>query len=536
MRLILFFIQIIIIIGFSVISCSTGGGGTEWEARISGRVLDTTGTPCVAAKVLLLSANFNPLKDSISDNSRYVLTDNTGSYSIIINEPGYFNIEISNTVTRDKALITGISVNDVDKTKLPDAIINKCGTIIINISDDSSANNAYVYIPGTTSYVHVSDGKAILTGVPSGSVPALYYLRNNQDARLLKSGIDVPSDGTVFIKESSCWNFSKKIFINTTASGAGIENNVYNFPLLLRLSKNNFDFSRTESTGNDVYFTKTDGTRIAFEIERWDRQAQLAEIWVKIDTVFGNNPNQCLIMFWGNSNAITSSSPSKVFDTSDGFAGVWHLGQPNGSTISDATGNGINGNAVSTTAANGIIGLAQSFDGSTSHIRIKEIAESKLNVSENDSFSVSAWVKTNVLDSSYQGILYKSNLQYGLQIRPENNWEFFTFTDKNGWENTNYPANATTWHLLTGVRSGSRQFLYIDGICVDSSISVVSSKLTRDTLTDLEIGHCLNGGLEPDRYFDGTIDEVRILRTATNPDWIKLCFMNQREKDGVLNW
>jgi hypothetical protein len=522
--------------GIIAVSCSTGGGGTEWEARVSGRVVDSTGTPCASAKVLLLPVNYNPIKDTITDTSRFAVTDNTGSYSIIVNEPGSFNIEVTSSGNRNKALITGVSVTDVEKALVPDAVVRECGTIIINISDNSLSDNPYVYISGTTSYVKISEGKATLTGVPSGSIPPLYYLKNRNDMQLLRSGIEVPSAGIVFVKESSNWNYSKKILLNTTVSGAGIENDLYNFPLLLRLTKDNFDFSRSKSSGDDIYFTKTDGTRIPFEIEHWDQLAMRAEIWVKIDTVFGNNFNQSLIMFWGNSDIISNSSPSKVFDTSDGFAGVWHLGQFNNATIPEATGNGIHGNAVSTTPVNGIIGLAQSFDGSKSHIQIQETADSKLNVSENDTFSVSAWVKTNILDSNYQGIIYKSNLQYGLQIRPEKNWEFFTFSDKNGWEATNFPANANSWHLLTGVRIGSRQYLYLDAVCVDSSISVVSSKLSRDTLTHLEIGHCQNGGLEPDRFFNGIIDEVRILHSITSPDWIKLCFMNQKEENVVVIW
>lgn len=536
MRLIHFLIPVVILLGLTTISCSSGGGGTEWEARISGRVVDSTGSPCVSSKVLLLPANFNPITDSITDTSFFSVTDNTGSYSIIISEPGSFNIEVTSSVNTKKALITGVSITDVEKNLVTDAVVRECGTIIINISDNSLSDNPYVYIPGTSSYVKVSDGKATLTGVPSGSIPPLYYLKNSNDLQLLRSGIEVPSAGIVFVKESSSWDYSKKIFLNTTVSGAGIENNVYNFPLLLRLTKDNFDFSSAKSSGDDIYFTKNDGTRIPFEIEHWDQLSQHAEIWVKIDTVFGNNSTQALIMFWGNSDIIANSSSSKVFDTSDGFSGVWHLGQLNSGTISDATGNGIHGNAVATTPVQGIIGLAQSFDGSKSHIQIQETADSKLNVSENDTFSVSAWVKTNTLDSNYQGIIYKSNLQYGLQIRPENKWEFFTFTDKNGWEATNFPATANSWHMLTGVRIGSRQYLYLDAACVDSSISVVSSKLSRDTLTHLEIGHCQNGGLEPDRFFNGIIDEVRISHILTSPDWIKLCFMNQKEENIVVVW
>jgi hypothetical protein len=35
------------------------------------------------------------------------------------------------------------------------------------------------------------------------------------------------------------------------------------------------------------------------------------------------------------------------------------------------------------------------------------------------------------------------------------------------------------------------------------------------------------------RYFRGKIDEIRIAGTARSSDWIKLCFMNQKQR-GLL--
>ena len=37
------------------------------------------------------------------------------------------------------------------------------------------------------------------------------------------------------------------------------------------------------------------------------------------------------------------------------------------------------------------------------------------------------------------------------------------------WEMSRSPASANSWHALTGVSSGVKQYLYVDGICVDST-------------------------------------------------------------------
>jgi len=37
-------------------------------------------------------------------------------------------------------------------------------------------------------------------------------------------------------------------------------------------------------------------------------------------------------------------------------------------------------------------------------------------------------------------------------------------------------------------------------------------------------------------YFKGKIDEVRISSAPLSPDWIRLCFMNQRENDKLVSF
>ena len=51
-----------------------------------------------------------------------------------------------------------------------------------------------------------------------------------------------------------------------------------------------------------------------------------------------------------------------------------------------------------------------------------------------------------------------------------------------------------------------------------------------------EIGHCPDGGYSPDRYFNGIIDEVRVAKIAFSKDWVKLCYMNQKAQDALVEW
>jgi hypothetical protein len=342
------------------------------------------------------------------------------------------------------------------------------------------------------------------------------------------------------IANSSVWKYSKKFLLNTTASGANVAVTVTDFPVLIRLTSGTIDFSQARADGGDLRFIKEVGTPLPYEIERWDPVTGLAEVWVRVDTIYGNDIAHSFVMYWGNANAAPQSDPAAVFDTAAGFAGVWHLGQPAGAMVPDATANGINGAAMATATVSGAIGAAQSFDGKSSLIQAFGPASDKVNFPDTGTYSVSAWVRTNALDTLCQAIVFKSNAQYGLQIIPEKEWEFNTYIEKTRWEGTRSPASAGSWHAIAGVRNGTRQYLYVDGVCVDSSITntitFAPENGPRAYDKPLEIGHCPDGGRNPDRFFSGIIDEVRISKIALSADWMKLCHMNQKEQDALVKW
>lgn len=40
----------------------------------------------------------------------------------------------------------------------------------------------------------------------------------------------------------------------------------------------------------------------------------------------------------------------------------------------------------------------------------------------------------------------------------------------------------------------------------------------------------------PGHYFNGKIDEVRISSVSLSAAWIKLCYMNQKTQDALIQW
>ena len=136
-----------------------------------------------------------------------------------------------------------------------------------------------------------------------------------------------------------------------------------------------------------------------YEIERWvdnDGNNDTAEIWVLVDTVYGNNSTQSFIMYWGKAGAVDSSSffKSAVFDTTNKFKALYHLNEnPAGgaSSIKDRTVNAFNGTPGGMDASNrvaGNIGYGLNFNGSSNYVNLGNVA-----IHNSAAYTVSAWVK-----------------------------------------------------------------------------------------------------------------------------------------------
>lgn len=335
------------------------------------------------------------------------------------------------------------------------------------------------------------------------------------------------------------WNFHRDIYMNTSQDGAGVTENVMNFPVLITLNSSNFSFEQAAGNGADIRFAKSDdSTELSYEIEEWDSIAQTAAVWVLVDTITEDDSTQYIRMYWGKSGAISESSPSSVFGTSHSFTGVWHLNQdPSSGSIDDATTNGYDltmfGNMQSTDLVSGKISQGIDFKGTDDVLRRNVQAVSSY------PFTVSCWVKTG--DGGHQTAFFIGDSStyyqyYGLMKQKESGQPpcKAKITTRN-WSGE-YLAHGNTgvddgnWHYLTCVfESDTRKLLYEDGDSVDMVTDTVSfvSGMNRMAIGALDRD-------VPTSWFVGTIDEARLEAAGRNPAWIKLCYENQKENQTLV--
>jgi hypothetical protein len=531
-----------------------GGGSRGGNPVVTGRIVNPDGTGASRTLVQIFPQSYDPVKDNALPAGATDTTDESGSYTVRTVGPGMFNVQAVHLIHRTRLLVREINIEG-DTAAIGADTLRRPGVILVPIINGFDTVSGYVYVPGTSIAVSLRgmSDYVILDSVPSGTALAVdYAIRNSSSApSVIRDSVYVPQNDTVKLSFLE-WKYLQKLFINTSPSGANVSGDVHGFPVLVRLTAARFDFAEAEKNGEDIRFTKTDGSQIPYEIERWDPVAGFAEVWVKVDTVYGNNDGQYIVMYWGASAGSATSSMSNgaaVFDTGNGFQGVWHMGEAGNAIAKDATANHFDGTPSDTApeGAAGVIGSCRSFNGTSNFIRMNGTADSRLNFQENGTYTVSAWVYADTIDNRSHLVVGKSNEQYFMKFKfsiPTDPmvWEFVEYHDKTGWSITNslpVAPSAKTWTHIVGVREGTSQFFYLNGELVDSSISVSPATAPRQTGEDVTIGRFLSvapDSLEGKCPFLGKIDEVRISNAAYGADWIKLCYMNQKELDALVKW
>jgi hypothetical protein len=521
-----------------------GNSSSETTNGIMATIYKGDGSPASGAVVRLRRADYASQPPALAKTVIFgadALTDAHGGFQINGIDKGTYSIEVNMLSTGEGqggAVFFSCSLNVHDTVNFGVDTLRPYAAVLGSIDTSGmSGKLIFVQMLGLERLVAVnSAGRFMLSNLPAGQFSLQVIAVAGSQHTILRTDPVVAISGDTANKILLGWDFTKKLFLNTTASGANVAGNVVNFPVLVRLTGSNFTFSQANIDGSDLRFTKANGQQLPFEVERWDAAGGYAEIWVRIDTIYGNDSAHFISLHWGNPNATGQSSSAAVFDTGKGFQGVWHLGEATGASAPDATENHFDGTSSGTfpVTTSGAVGMCGQFDGTSDYIEISGTASGKLNFPAQSAYTLSAWVYADILDSAYARIIEKNDFQYELQVDWTNNWSFAEYEIAKHFEVTNYPAGTGAWYYLAGVRSGGSQYLFVNGICVDSIVSIVVNTGKRDTTSNVTIGRSALNTIEPPCFFKGKIDEVRIENRALNADRIRLCFMNQKAQDALV--
>ena len=204
-----------------------------------------------------------------------------------------------------------------------------------------------------------------------------------------------------------------------------------------------------------------------------------------------------------------------------GLAGLWHVDEGSGTTVTDSSGNDNTGTLYngSVSCANpptvgagcpewvdGKLGKGVNFDGIDDYLSIENS-----NILNPTHITVLAWIKPNAFNSV---ILSKNYTEYELRTDATG---FVQFYVNNTYVNSSISLTTGNWHFLVGRYDGSMIKIFIDGVekgSISYSLGIPSN------LLNLLIANRPGGN----SYFNGTIDEVRIYNRALSPEEIKALY------------
>ena len=484
----------------------------------------TTGTVTVTAVLEVGAAITGTNPASLTESNL-----NTATVTVTLTD-GTYN---GSLVTGDFSLNgapTGTSISGVVRDSATQATL----TLAFDLTDFDIDANMSVTV-ATTALVSggpATTGTVTVTAVVEGSpdLQQLHYRWRDDDGGGSGPGWYNPA-----------WTYRKKI----TIDNAQVDANLTDFPVYVDLSDLGADFfANVESSGGDdggdIRVTTSNGTtELPREVVSINVGTLTGELHFEADFL-SSTVNTDFYIYYGNA-AASEPAASALYGSdnvwSNGYAGLWHLGEEQaGATgtadvYADSTGKPNGGDDyVSATGQGGQIPAGQEFDGLNDYVDAG--TDTSLDMGSGD-FTLSAWIQTTATDSPViagKGGDGTLGIRYLLRVGPLGELRVIIDDEPNKVELVSAVTgyNDGFWHHVVGVRDGTNLRLYVDGTADVNSPSDITGVGSLDSPRVFSIGSIID---EPtvlqSRFFGGLIDEVRVSNVVRPAGWIGTEHNNQ---------
>ncbi len=317
------------------------------------------------------------------------------------------------------------------------------------------------------------------------------------------------------------WQHSGALMILTTPEGANLPASAVetDFPLLVRLSRDWFDFSQAKPGGDDIRFSSANGTTLAYQIEQWDAAQGTASIWVRIPQIKGNE-RQSITMHWGKADAASESKGAAVFNAGNGYASVLHMN----SAMQDEL-EALTLKDQGTTTTSGLIGEGRHLARGKGLLGGDHVTNYPFG---DGAFTSEAWFRAELAGTTifYWG-RYATRLngktgdgnEVGLNIGAPASLGWAS-DGPGGASAATVPVLGQWNHVAATYENGTNK-IYVNGKLDGARYHKAAMSIVKDIVVSI-------GGMRgTDFRYIGDIDEVRVSRVARSADWMKLQYENQ---------
>lgn len=532
-------------LGLALGSCtqdriSSGGNSSETPNTLSGRIVDTTGAVRVGDTVEIRPADWisdDRGPDGI-DPKWLTLTDSSGRYRFEGIESGSYVVEARGWYGGFVSAVVSVGPQAPQRWLGSDTI-NAFQDVPGRIVGDSSLfeDSSKIHFSGTDHFAWVDRrGSFLLRGMPTGRIRLLAILgRTNQAARA-KDEFRLSHDGLIGPRllsasrwedeDYSKWPHRRMARIRFSSKGWYLDSDVPLVPIRVHLDASVLSGS-WEATGSSIRFSDSSGTKLPFQIESWDPVARRAEVWVRLALANKGSDGHFLVLHWGREDAPGRSDGTRVFDTAQGWIGVWHLSGPD--RWKDATANRLRLVATGIAPAKGVVS-----DGVVAHPSSRLELQAGILQGWQDA-TVSMWVKID--SSGAAGNLARlgdltdpdtSDWRLGVESLADSLRISFA-TIGQARSTSTVPVlflPKGVWTSVAGAfsRVNPRIRLVQDNVALGS------------TWADSFSIHRNPNALVVGGGFTGNLDEVRLHKGSIHPDALRMRWGTDRDASPVLEW
>ncbi len=316
--------------------------------------------------------------------------------------------------------------------------------------------------------------------------------------------------------QDSDWRYSGTLYLSTTPEGANLPASAAeaDFPALVRLHEDFFDFRQAQPKGEDIRFFAADKP-LAHRIEAWDAEEGSAAIWVRVPVIKGNS-RQELTLRWGNPAAKDASDGAAVFNASNGYVGVWHFGDSADPAKDDA--GTLSAVDAGTTACEGVVGRGRHFEPGKGIKCGQIIAALPMGAEPHTSEAWFRAERANATVLAWGNEEAQGKVVMQFVSPPHVNMDCY-FSGGNVAGRSR--LSLAQWvHVAHTYRNGDTR-LYVNGVLDGTNSGGPALAIKRPAKMWI-------GGWYDDYHFAGDIDDVRISKVVRSPDWIKLQYENQK--------
>lgn len=335
---------------------------------------------------------------------------------------------------------------------------------------------------------------------------------------------------------------SQRYYFDTTANGADVVGDVTQFPLLLRITDGEI-IDAVQPGAPDIRFVDSDGTtRLPYEIERWDQNADEALVWVLVPQVDGNSDQDFITLLYDDAvdgSVANGQDPAALWND---YVGVWHFAEVGQARDSSPFANhGLDQAGVRRSSA--FVGQAATFTDDAAY----RVPYSDSLAADGGAFSVETWYSSNTCSTTLL-----SRFDLSMLSRGDASTGFWEMRSAHYFASIIVIGTRVDRASFTvgagggeSVLSGGALFGLFVGDCVEhvtasydpilgASVYINgvlkatnSRRFTLQSAADLVMGgHGTNYRL--------TLDESRVARRRWDADRVRLTYENQRSNSALV--